>query len=117
VEPLIAVSIVYVAIENLFTSELRPWRAGIVFLFGLLHGMGFAGVLQEIGLPAARFLGALLAFNAGVEAGQLTVIAIAFLATALCAPTGAAYRRWVVVPGSLAIAAAGLYWSVERTLL
>ena len=113
VEPLIALSIAYVAIENLVTSELKPWRLALVFVFGLLHGMGFAGVLSDLGLPRGEFLTALLSFNLGVEAGQLTVIAIA----ALCVvwyrhrPW---YHRRVVVPASLAIAAIGVYWTVTR---
>src|SRR5215472_2158076 len=82
VEPMIALSIVYVAVENLFTSELKPWRLALVFSFGLLHGMGFAGVLRDLGLPRGEFLAALVTFNAGVEGGQLTVIAIAFAAFA-----------------------------------
>src|SRR5204863_203110 len=79
VEPLIALSIVYVAVENVFTSKLHAWRPLVVFCFGLLHGMGFAGVLTDIGLPRSEFVPALLAFNAGVELGQLTVILKAFL--------------------------------------
>ncbi len=81
VEPLIALSIAYVAIENLVTRELKPWRLALVFMFGLLHGLGFAGVLRELGLPREEFLTALLTFNLGVEGGQLTVIAAAWLAT------------------------------------
>ena len=113
VEPLIALSIVYVAVENLFTRELKPWRVALVFMFGLLHGLGFAGVLRELGLPRSEFLTALLTFNLGVEGGQLTIIAVALLATA-------AFRRapWyharVVVPVSLAISAVGLYWTITR---
>ena len=80
VEPLIALSIAYVAIENLVTRELKPWRLALVFMFGLLHGLGFAGVLRELGLPRDEFLTALLTFNLGVEGGQLTVIALAMLA-------------------------------------
>ena len=72
VEPLIALSIAYVAIENLVTRELKPWRLALVFMFGLLHGLGFAGVLRELGLPRGEFLTALLSFNLGVEGGQLT---------------------------------------------
>ena len=79
VEPLIALSIVYVAVENVVTPELTPWRVALVFAFGLLHGMGFAGVLAQLGLPRSQFLPALLCFNAGVELGQLTVISVAFL--------------------------------------
>ena len=59
VEPLIALSIAYVAIENLLTRELKPWRLALVFMFGLLHGLGFAGVLRELGLPREEFLTAL----------------------------------------------------------
>ena len=87
---MIAVSIVYVAVENLVTTDLKPWRVALVFSFGLLHGMGFAGVLRDVGLPRQQFLTALLAFNAGVEGGQLTVIAIAFAAVAY----GAATDSW-----------------------
>ena len=79
VEPLIAASIAYVAVENLFASRLTPWRPLIVFGFGLLHGLGFASVLQEFGLPQAQFIPALLGFNVGVELGQLTVILVAGL--------------------------------------
>ena len=75
VEPLIALSIAYVAIENLVTRELKPWRLALVFMFGLLHGLGFAGVLRELGLPRGEFLTALRTFNPGVEGGQLMIIA------------------------------------------
>ena len=83
VEPLIALSIAYVAVENIFVSELKSWRVALVFAFGLLHGMGFAGVLQELGLPRSEFVTALLTFNLGVEAGQLAVIGAAFLLVGL----------------------------------
>ena len=113
VEPLIALSIAYVAIENLVTSELKPWRLALVFSFGLLHGMGFAGVLKDLGLPRDQFLTALLTFNLGVEGGQLSVIA----AAALCVywfRNRDWYRRAIVVPASLAIAVVGLYWTAVR---
>jgi hypothetical protein len=113
VEPLIALSIVYVAVENLFTRELKPWRVGLVFMFGLLHGLGFAGVLRELGLPRSEFLTALLTFNLGVEGGQLTIIAAALLATAPFRPALWFHSR-VVVPASLVIAAIGLYWTAAR---
>jgi hydrogenase/urease accessory protein HupE len=110
VEPAIALSIAYIAIENLMTSELKPWRVAIVFCFGLLHGMGFAGVLRELGLPRREFVTALVSFNAGVEGGQLFVIAIAAVVFA---------RKWrarVVAPASLLIAATGLFWTVQRLI-
>ncbi|HYU32682.1 MAG TPA: HupE/UreJ family protein [Thermoanaerobaculia bacterium] len=113
VEPLIALSIVFVAVENVFTSELRPSRVALVFAFGLLHGLGFAGVLSQLGLPRAEFLPALLSFNVGVEAGQLAVISLALLAVGLFRQRSW-YRSAVVVPASLLIAAVGLYWSVQR---
>jgi hypothetical protein len=113
VEPLIALSIVWVAVENVLRPELRATRVALVFAFGLLHGMGFAGVLQELGLPRGSFVPALLAFNVGVELGQLAVIAAA---AAVVGPFRGRpwYRARVVVPASCAIAAVGLYWSVER---
>ena len=115
VEPLIALSIAYVAVENLVTTELQPSRVVLVFAFGLLHGMGFAGVLTGLGLPRAEFVTALLTFNVGVEAGQLAVIAAAFAAV-----IGIRGRPWyrprVVVPLSVGIAGVGVFWTVERVV-
>lgn len=79
VEPLIAASIVYVAVENILSDRLSKWRPLVVFGFGLLHGLGFASVLGEFGLPDGQIVPALIGFNIGVEFGQLTVIAIAFV--------------------------------------
>lgn len=115
VETLIAASIAYVAAENVVTSELKPWRPALVFGFGLLHGLGFAGVLTELGLPRDEFLPALIAFNLGVEAGQLAVIAVAYVLVARFRHSPN-YRRAIVVPASAAIAAVGLYWAFERAL-
>jgi len=113
VEPLIALSIAYVAIENLATRELKPWRLALVFMFGLLHGLGFAGVLRALGLPRGEFLTALLTFNLGVEFGQLTIIAAALLAVSpFMRKTW--YRARIVVPASCAIAAIGVYWTITR---
>jgi hypothetical protein len=115
VEPLIALSIAYVAVENLFTRELKPWRLALVFMFGLLHGLGFAGVLQDLGLPRDEFVTALVTFNLGVEAGQLTVIAAALLAVFPFMKKGWYHQR-VVIPASLLIAAIGLYWTLVRVV-
>lgn len=114
VEPLIALSIVFVAVENILVPELKPSRIALVFCFGLLHGLGFAGVLSEMGLPRSEFLTALLSFNLGVEGGQLAVISVAFLLVGLPFRSQAWYRQRVVVPASCLIAAVGLYWSVQR---
>ena len=113
VEPAIALSIAYIAIENVVTTHVRPWRIAIVFCFGLLHGMGFAGVLKDLGLPRSQFLPALLSFNIGVEAGQLTVIATAFVLFTHWWQSRAWYRQRFVVPASLAIGAIGLFWTVQ----
>jgi hydrogenase/urease accessory protein HupE len=114
VEPMIALSIVYVAVENIFRSELRSWRVALVFAFGLLHGMGFAGALRELGLPRSEFVTALVTFNVGVEAGQLAVIAAAFLAVGWQCSHRAWYRARVVVPASTLIACVAVYWTIER---
>lgn len=181
VEPLIAASIVYVAVENILSDRLSRWRPAIIFGFGLLHGLGFASVLGEFGLPDGQVIPALIGFNIGVELGQLTVIAIAFILvwlairvdrgeadvapaqgvygtlavvffglglamntpgfqdamgapamvffwplaalSVLCAVSATrvdqldAYRRFVAIPCSAAIAAVGAYWFVERVFL
>ena len=114
VEPMIAVSIAYVAIENIFVREVSAARVFVVFAFGLLHGMGFAGVLRELGLPRSQFVTALLTFNLGVEAGQLTVIAAAFLLVARWCRNKPWYRKRVVIPASAAIAATGVFWTIQR---
>ena len=116
VEPLIALSIAYVAVENLLTTELKPWRLALVFSFGLLHGMGFAGVLRDLGLPRTQFLTALLTFNAGVEAGQLSVIVLTAVAVAYWRSNAGTYRRLVVQPASFLIASIGLFWTIQRAL-
>ena len=114
VEPLIALSIVYVCVENLMTTKLHAWRPIIVFAFGLLHGLGFASVFEEYGIPDGQLVPALLAFNIGVELGQITVLAACFLAVGLWFRDREWYHRVITVPASLVIAAIGLYWAVTR---
>jgi hydrogenase/urease accessory protein HupE len=115
VEPLIAISIAYVAIENVLVRELKPWRIALVFAFGLLHGMGFAGALKELGLPRSEFLTALVTFNLGVETGQLAVIGAAFLLVGWQCRNRTWYRGRIIIPASLAIACIAAYWTVERS--
>ncbi|HJW09726.1 MAG TPA: HupE/UreJ family protein [Holophagaceae bacterium] len=114
VEPAIALSIAFVAIENLFRPDLSRWRVALVFTFGLVHGLGFAGVLKDLGLPRGQFAPALLAFNLGVELGQLAVIAVAFLVVGSWARRKAWYRERVAIPASCLIAGTGLFWTVQR---
>jgi hypothetical protein len=116
VEPLIAASIAYVALENIITPRLNLWRVWIVFGFGLLHGLGFAGALQELGLPRAHLLPALASFNVGVELGQIAVIALALLATVTVRGNQSWYRPHVVIPASATIAAVAVFWTVQRLI-
>lgn len=113
VEPIIALSIACLALENLFRPRYTRWRLLVVFIFGAVHGLGFAGGLADKPIPADSFLAALTGFNVGVEGAQLAVIALAFAAT-FWVRDEERYRRWVVVPASVGIALAGLWWAVER---
>jgi hypothetical protein len=115
IEPLIAFSIAYVGIENILHKGLHRSRIVLVFLFGLLHGMGFASVLTDLGLPKGQFLNALLSFNLGVEFGQLAILMLCFMLVALPFRNKSWYRRGIVIPASAIIAIVGVYWGVERS--
>lgn len=114
VEPIIALSILFIAIENLLLTELKPWRILLVFLFGLIHGLGFASSLNEIGLPRNKFLVSIISFNVGVELGQVSIILAAFLFVIKPLGKGLQYRRRVVFPLSILIGIIALYWTVQR---
>lgn len=116
VEPLIAFSIVLVAVENMFIQRLRPYRIALIFVFGLIHGLGFASSLSSLGLPENRFLPSLLVFNVGVELGQLSVILVAFLLLGKWLGQKPYYHKRVVVPLSVLIACIASYWTVERLI-
>lgn len=114
VEAMVALSIVLVAGEALRRRETlaRRWPAFVAFLFGLVHGLGFAGALERIGLPEHHRLGALLSFNVGVEIGQLSLIAVAWMLWRwLGAMSWSARARR---PALYAIGIVGAYWSWER---
>ncbi len=117
VEPLIALSIMYVALENIFAKKLKASRIGIIFLFGLIHGLGFASALSSLGLPKDAFLSSLIMFNIGVELGQVTVILAAFLLFGFWFGKKPYYHKYIVTPLSLVIAAIALFWVIQRTLL
>lgn len=116
VEPLIALSIVFVAIENILINELKVWRILIVFLFGLIHGLGFAAALNEIGLPRNKFFTSIISFNAGVELGQILIILCIYLL--IIHPMGRKiwYKKIVVYPVSLIIASIALFWTFQRII-
>jgi hydrogenase/urease accessory protein HupE len=123
VEPVIAMSIVLVAVDNLLVAhardaapdtparDLRPWGAG---LFGLVHGFGFAAVLREFGLPSGALGWSLFGFNLGVEVGQLAVVAVVATALAAVRRRDPTLARRVAIVGSVVVALAGTYWFVER---
>ncbi|MGI9232917.1 MAG: HupE/UreJ family protein [Woeseiaceae bacterium] len=122
VEAMIALTIAFVAIENLIFTDMTRWRPVVVFGFGLVHGLGFAGFFGELGLPPGQFWSALAGFNIGVEIGQLSVVALAFalglsLRRNLHDLAGATrYRQMVVRPGSLLIGVIGLWWFISRLM-
>ena len=116
VEPLIAASIIYIAVENIWHHKVNRSRAIVVFAFGLLHGLGFAGVLTELGLPARDFVVGLLSFNVGVELGQLAIILGAYLSIGIWIVHRSWYRVRFAVPMSLLIGLVGCYWFVERVM-
>ena len=114
VEPLIALSIMFVAVENILLSELKAWRIAIVFLFGLVHGMGFASALNEIGLPRNKFFTSIFSFNVGVEIGQISIITLVFLLIIIPFGNKPWYKKRLVYPLSAIIALIAGYWTVQR---
>lgn len=114
VEPLIAASIVYVGVENIMRPTLSVWRPAVVFCFGLLHGLGFAGILREFKIPDSDFLLGLLSFNVGVELGQLAIITVCFLLVGIWFGNKPWYRQRIVIPGSLIISVIAAFWFVQR---
>ena len=116
VEPLIAASIVYVAVENFYSKTLNLRRSIIVFCFGLLHGLGFASVLVEFGLPVQQFVPALVGFNIGVELGQISIVLILFGLIGYWFNTKNWYRKLITLPISSVVGLIGFYWFFERVI-
>ena len=115
VEPLIFLSIVWVAIENTIFKQTTKWRPLVIFGFGLLHGLGFAALLTQYGLPKDNFISLLLAFNVGVELGQLAVLIMAFILVS------AIFRKsqnknQLKIPASIIIGLVGLYWFIDSLI-
>ena len=113
VEPGIALSIAWIAIENVFKPRLGPTRLAVVFAFGLVHGLGFASSLSEIPFPKHDFIVALLGFNVGVDVGQLFIIAVALMLVGWFRDRPW-FRSRIAIPCSLVIAGIGLFWAVQR---
>ena len=114
IEPIIALSICFIAIENLFIENIKRTRPYIIFIFGLLHGLGFAGVLNEIGISTNLFISSLISFNLGVELGQISVIILSYILIALFFQKKLWYRNRVTKPISIIIASVGFYWFIQR---
>lgn len=114
VEPIIALSIAFIAIENIVMTELKPWRVLVVFAFGLVHGMGFASALNELGLPRNAFYTSLISFNVGVELGQATIILGMYFSLIYWFGHKPWYRRYIVYPLSGLIALVAIYWTIVR---
>ena len=113
VEPIIAASIAIIAIENIVFPGYKPYRLVVVFIFGLIHGLGFAGALSGFDLEPSSLLIGLFGFNLGVEFGQLSLLFAAYMFTAQI-KNKENYRQWIVLPGSIIIALFGVYWTIER---
>lgn len=116
VEPLIAASIVYLAIENFYSNALTIRRSIVILCFGLLHGLGFASVLADFGLPIHHFTPALIGFNVGVELGQILIILILFSAISYWFKKKTWYRKLIALPFSFVIGLVGLFWFFERII-
>ena len=117
VEPMITLSILYVSLENIFSPRLKASRIGVVFVFGLVHGMGFAGALGQLGLPQHAYFLSLVMFNAGVELGQMTIILVAWFLLAKWFGDKPYYRRKLVIPFSFGIAIVSSVWTFQRLFL
>lgn len=138
VEPIIALSICFVALENIFSvsdfgfrisdardfSEIRnpkpeisKWRIALVFMFGLVHGMGFASSLNEIGLPPNAFLSSLITFNVGVELGQVAIILLCYALFGRWFSEKVWYHKRLVIPMSVCIALIAGFWTIQRLVI
>ena len=117
IEPLIALTILYTSIENIFFTEKSKIRYLLIIIFGLIHGLGFAYALKEIGIPKVQFFTCLFSFNFGVELGQIVVILLAYFLISKWFAYESWYKDRVVYPISSIIACVALYWVIERILM
>ena len=116
VETCIAVSICLVAIENFYAKKLNVWRLLVVFIFGLIHGIGFAGALKDFGLPQEELIPALVGFNSGVEIAQLSLIALLYFTFTRYLSHKIWYKEKITNPLSLLISGIAVFWFITRIL-
>jgi len=116
VEPLIAITILYTSIENIIQYQTNNFRLIVVFLFGIIHGLGFASVLNEIGLPSSGFILALFSFNLGVEIGQAFVLLLFYFLVVKWFKDKSWYQKWIVYPVSSLIGCYALYLAISRII-
>lgn len=116
VEPLIAISILFTAIDIIVNEKERKWRFFLIFVFGLIHGMGFANSIKDVGIPSSQFFTAILFFNLGVELGQLSVLIMAYYLVGYWFANKEWYKKKIVYPISSIIGSIALYWTIERLL-
>lgn len=116
IEPLIAFSILFTAIENIVSKGVNPFRLLVIFIFGLVHGLGFATALKEIGIPKEQFLSSLFSFNLGVELAQLVVVLAAYYILSKWFREKYWYKERIVYPISASIACIALYLTIARIL-
>jgi len=114
IEPLIAISILVTSIENIVSEKVNKWRLLVILIFGIVHGLGFASALKEIGLDKGHFLMSLLFFNIGVELGQIVVVLIAYYLISKWFSHKEWYKQRIVYPASSIIGIIALYWTIER---
>ena len=115
IEPAIALSVVYVGVDNLLVGAGgRDTRTWVAFAFGLIHGFGFANVLRDMDLPSRALGWTLFGFNAGVEVGQLIVVLIVASALAWIRSRSPIAGRRLAFGGSIVVAMAGVFWFIER---
>jgi hypothetical protein len=114
IEPLIAFSIAYVAIENLLPNQSIKRKSIVVFLFGLVHGMGFASMLKSFEMSSDNFLSTLISFNIGVELAQIVIVSSVALVLFFIKSLNLDYKKIAIIPTSIVIALIGIWWGMAR---
>jgi hypothetical protein len=117
IEPLISISIVFIAIENIFITQINSRRYWVIFLFGLIHGMGFASAFIETSINNTYFYTSLFSFNVGVEIGQILILLLAYFIVGKPYGSELWYRKKIVIPVSILIAIIAIGWTYKRICL